>query len=297
MASPLNAAVWTGLVGAAGTLASALWAARQATSPTYRPRYDIVPLAISDRDRAPSHETHAGPGQFGLQLSAAAPLLLSVRSFLPATAESSGAFFIGRLDCPWSQEAGGVALSLSIQCRWTLTWSIPLSRQRSARPRRGWSIGELVAGSYMSTGREHQRTEARWRWQTASRMGLSSLWVIPHIEMTGRAPSSVQDARSHLGESEWRDLEAALRFVAERGGTKCVVFGWSLGATMALNAVQRSPLAEMITGIVMVSPVLVWEDVMRANAGHQRCPTPRFTRSPTISTQWFQQTGRPRWSA
>jgi pimeloyl-ACP methyl ester carboxylesterase len=75
-----------------------------------------------------------------------------------------------------------------------------------------------------------------------------------------------------LGESEWRDLEAALRFVAERGGTECVVFGWSLGATMALNTVQRSSLAEMIKGLVMVSPVLVWEDVLRANARHQRCP-------------------------
>ncbi|WP_409017382.1 alpha/beta hydrolase family protein [Arthrobacter sp. MP_2.3] len=100
-------------------------------------------------------------------------------------------------------------------------------------------------------------------------MGLSSLVV--SFRNDGEGPRS-RDARSHLGESEWRDLEAALRFVAERGGSECVVFGWSLGATIALNTVQRSSLAEMIKGLVMVSPVLVWEDVMRANARHQRCP-------------------------
>jgi pimeloyl-ACP methyl ester carboxylesterase len=105
--------------------------------------------------------------------------------------------------------------------------------------------------------------------ESASRMGLSSLVI--SYRNDGEGPPS-GDNRSHLGESEWRDLEAALRFVAERGGTECVVFGWSLGATMALNTVQRSSLTEMIKGLILVSPVLVWEDVLRANARHQRCP-------------------------
>jgi pimeloyl-ACP methyl ester carboxylesterase len=105
--------------------------------------------------------------------------------------------------------------------------------------------------------------------ESATTLGLSSLIV--SYRNDGEGPRS-RDGRSHLGESEWRDLEAALRFVAERGGTECVVFGWSLGATIALNTVQRSPLGTMIKGIAMVSPVLAWEEVLRANARHQGLP-------------------------
>jgi pimeloyl-ACP methyl ester carboxylesterase len=50
------------------------------------------------------------------------------------------------------------------------------------------------------------------------------------------------------------------------------VFGWSLGATIALNTLQRSSLGTMIKGIVMVAPVLSWEEVLRANACHQGFP-------------------------
>jgi pimeloyl-ACP methyl ester carboxylesterase len=62
--------------------------------------------------------------------------------------------------------------------------------------------------------------------------------------------------------------------VKERGGRECVVFGWSMGATIALNTLQRSPLGPMIKGIAMVAPVLSWEEVLRANACHQRLPRP-----------------------
>jgi len=75
-----------------------------------------------------------------------------------------------------------------------------------------------------------------------------------------------------LGEAEWLDLEAALRLVANYGGTECVIFGWSMGATMALDTLRRSPWAGMIKGLVLVSPVLAWEDVLRANARRQRYP-------------------------
>jgi pimeloyl-ACP methyl ester carboxylesterase len=270
MASPLKAVAWAGLLGAAGAFVGAAWAARQATSATYRRRYDIAPLAISDSEiELPATRHTLAPGQFGLQLSAGGPPAV----IGPVISTRDGKVTRGLLHRPAS-------LSLESRGRW--------SGIVSADPS---SVSADVVETFVKTalGRAPawmiDRGTNRWaihvhgqgstRAQTlrgvesASCLGLSSLVI--SYRNDGEAPSS-GDTRSHLGESEWRDLEAALRFVAERGGTECVVFGWSLGATMALNTVQRSSLAEMIKGLIMVSPVLVWEDVLRANARHQRCP-------------------------
>ncbi|WP_445400138.1 alpha/beta hydrolase family protein [Streptomyces sp. LE64] len=77
-----------------------------------------------------------------------------------------------------------------------------------------------------------------------------------------RAP----DGLSHLGETEWRDLDAALRHAVRRGAERIVVHGWSTGATMALRAATHSPLRDRIVGLVLDSPVLDWEATVRALA-------------------------------
>lgn len=270
MASPLKAAVWTGLLGATGAIASALWAARQATSPTYKHRYDIVPLAITDNEIELQATRHTlAPGQFGLQLSAGGPPAV----IGPIISTREGKVARRLLHRP-------AGLSLESRGRWSGIVSVdPLSVaadvvetfvETTLGPAPAWMVDRGTCRWAIHVhGQGSTRVQTLRGVETASRMGLSSLVI--SYRNDGEGPRS-RDARSHLGESEWRDLEAALRFIAECGGTECVVFGWSLGATMALNAVQRSSHAEIIKGIVMVSPVLVWEDVMRANAGHQRCP-------------------------
>ena len=270
MASALKAVAWSGLFGAAGALGCAAWAARQATSPTYRRRYDIVPLAISDDAiEFPATRHTLAPGQFGLHLSAGGPPAV----IGPVISTRHGKVTRRLIHRP-------AHLSLKSRGRWSGIVSVdPSSAAADAveifvetplGPAPAWMIDR---GTHRWAIHVHGQGSARAQTlrgvRTASRLGLSSLVV--SYRNDGEGPRS-KDARSHLGESEWLDLEAALRFVADRGGTECVVFGWSLGATMALNTVLRSSLAEMIKGLVLVSPVLVWEDVMRANARHQRCP-------------------------
>ena len=270
MASAVKAVAWSGLLGAAGALGCAAWAARQTTSPIYRRSYDIVPLAISD-DAIEFRATKRtlGPGQFGLQLSAGGPPAV----IGPIISTCNGKVTRRLLRRPTN-------LSLGSRGRWSGIVSVDPSSaaadvveifvETTLGPAPAWMIDR---GTHRWAIHVHGQGSARAQTlrgvETASRMGLSSLVV--SYRNDGEGPRS-RDARSHLGESEWLDLEAALRFVAARGGTECVMFGWSLGATLALNTVQRSSLAEMIKGLVMVAPVLVWEDVMRANARHQRCP-------------------------
>ncbi|WP_354382249.1 hypothetical protein [Streptomyces sp. PvR034] len=64
------------------------------------------------------------------------------------------------------------------------------------------------------------------------------------------------DGLGHLGASEWRDLDAAIRYALRFGARRVVLHGWSTGATMALLAAERSALAGKISGLVLDSPVL-----------------------------------------
>ncbi|WP_328925027.1 alpha/beta hydrolase [Streptomyces sp. NBC_00190] len=74
------------------------------------------------------------------------------------------------------------------------------------------------------------------------------------------------DGLGHLGESEWRDLDAAIRYALRYGARRVVLHGWSTGAAMALRAAERSALADRIAGLVLDSPVLDWHTTLRALA-------------------------------
>ncbi|MGW3287793.1 alpha/beta hydrolase family protein [Streptomyces sp. NPDC001002] len=85
------------------------------------------------------------------------------------------------------------------------------------------------------------------------------------------APRS-PDGLNHLGETEWRDLDAAIRHAVRQGASKVVLYGWSTGATMALRAVAHSGLRDRVSGLVLDSPVLNWPATLRALASARHTP-------------------------
>ncbi|MBB5933688.1 alpha/beta hydrolase [Streptomyces zagrosensis] len=87
------------------------------------------------------------------------------------------------------------------------------------------------------------------------------------------APRS-PDGVSRLGHTEWRDLDAAVRYATQRGARRVVLFGWSTGASMALHTAMHSSLRHLISGIILDSPVLDWQTTLRALAAARG--TPRF---------------------
>ncbi|MBX9363544.1 S9 family peptidase [Streptomyces sp. WAC04114] len=80
------------------------------------------------------------------------------------------------------------------------------------------------------------------------------------------------DGLNHLGETEWRDLDAAIRYAVRYGARQVVLHGWSTGATMALRAAAHSGLRDRVSGLVLDSPVLSWEATLRALASARRTP-------------------------
>jgi dienelactone hydrolase len=80
------------------------------------------------------------------------------------------------------------------------------------------------------------------------------------------------DGVNHLGDTEWRDLDAAIRYALRYGARNVVLHGWSTGATMALRAATHSALRDRISGLVLDSPVLDRNATVRALAGARRIP-------------------------
>ncbi|MFG2261381.1 alpha/beta hydrolase [Streptomyces sp. NPDC048720] len=85
------------------------------------------------------------------------------------------------------------------------------------------------------------------------------------------APRS-PDGLNHLGETEWRDVDAAIRYAVRYGARRVVLLGWSTGATMALRAAEHSAVRERVAGLVLDSPVLSWQAALRALAQARHTP-------------------------
>jgi len=99
--------------------------------------------------------------------------------------------------------------------------------------------------------------------------GYSSLLV--SYRNDGEAPPSA-DGRFGLGDTEWRDVEAAIEFAVGNGATQIVLMGWSMGGAIALQAATRARHDGRLTGIVLESPVIDWADVVAYQALTLRLP-------------------------
>ncbi|MBB2892205.1 alpha/beta hydrolase family protein [Flexivirga oryzae] len=100
-------------------------------------------------------------------------------------------------------------------------------------------------------------------------LGISS--VIPTYRNDIGAPRSA-DHRYHLGLTEWADVEAALVYAAQHGAREVQLFGWSMGAAVVLQLLDRSWTAELVSRVVLDSPVVDWAPVLDFHAGEHRLP-------------------------
>ncbi|WP_323189283.1 hypothetical protein [Kitasatospora sp. NBC_00240] len=107
------------------------------------------------------------------------------------------------------------------------------------------------------------------RQQTLPVIALLNRLRLPVLAVTYRgddgAPAS-PDGLGHFGDTEWRDVEAAVRLALDSGAGKVVLYGWSLGATMALQTAARSAWADAVCGLILDSPVLDWSRTVRREA-------------------------------
>lgn len=99
--------------------------------------------------------------------------------------------------------------------------------------------------------------------------GITSL-VISYRNDDG-APKGV-DGRYGMGLSEQRDVDAAIAEALRRGAERVTLIGWSMGGTACLLAATSGAHRDRIDGLILDSPGVDWEALLRYHAGESKAP-------------------------
>ncbi len=141
-------------------------------------------------------------------------------------------------------------------------WHVPAGGSEGPLADRGvWAI--------LVHGRTGTRVEGIKALPVLQRLGAESLLI--SYRNDGEAPAA-PDGRYGLGMTEWEDVEAAIRYALDHGAQDILLFGWSMGAAVCLQAADRSQLAPAVRGQVLTGPVIDWIDVLAHQAKVNRIP-------------------------
>lgn len=99
--------------------------------------------------------------------------------------------------------------------------------------------------------------------------GLTSL-LISYRNDPGAPPSP--DGKHQMGLSEWRDAEAAARYAIGQGARGLVLVGYSMGASIAVQLMAQSALADRVEALILDSPALDWPEIMAFGARRRGLP-------------------------
>ncbi|KRE28238.1 alpha/beta hydrolase [Agromyces sp. Soil535] len=100
--------------------------------------------------------------------------------------------------------------------------------------------------------------------------GLPSLVV--SFRGDGEGPETTPAGISHLGSTEWEDIDAAIGHAIANGAEDVVIFGWSMGATASLIAAERGLNADRVRAMVLIGPAVDWSATIAAGARKAHLP-------------------------
>lgn len=101
--------------------------------------------------------------------------------------------------------------------------------------------------------------------------GITSLVV--SYRNDGDAPRTRTGSYA-LGATEWRDVDAAVGWAVRRGARRVLLMGWSMGGAIALQVALGSAHRELISGLILDSPVVDWRTVLTYQGRALGLPAP-----------------------
>lgn len=140
-------------------------------------------------------------------------------------------------------------------------WLVPGAPSAPVAARRTWAI--VVHGH-----NDNRQNDLRIA-PTLRQTGLTSLLISYRNDLG--APES-PDGLYHLGETEWLDLQAAVRYALAHGAQRVVLVGYSMGGELITQFMQHSRLSRDVSALVLDAPVLDWRSLFEFNAEQMGLP-------------------------
>ena len=138
-------------------------------------------------------------------------------------------------------------------------------------------------------GRRASRAEALRVLPTLAGHGLPMLVVTYRNDV--EAPPS-PDRYYHLGDTESRDVTAAVSYALAHGATDVVLYGWSMGGAAVLSALRHLDPG-VVRAAVLDCPVVDWVSTLYLNARQRGLPAPLAW----SALRWIERRLRVRLSA
>lgn len=260
------------MMGAAGAASAAAYFARKVLTPE-PPADDSVVRTFSDLTiTLDANDETVSPGRYGLWVGgydthARIGEVLGVQG-KEVTRELLGVDFgqlaAGPARVNGSYYAGPPAESLGIDLD-EVTYRSPVGDMPAWR----MTVPDSTRWAVLVHGRGALRSECLRALPMLQRCGINAL-IINYRNDVG-VPAGA-DGLYNLGLTEWQDVEAAMRHVLDEGATDIQLFGWSMGGATVLQTVDRSPLAEHVSRLVLDAPVINWRHVLAHHAGLNKLP-------------------------
>lgn len=139
-------------------------------------------------------------------------------------------------------------------------------------PLKAWRLpGRLATWAIVVHGVGASRAEGLRILPPIVDAGLPAM-VIQYRNDAG-APRSA-DGFYDYGETEWRDLDAAVRYAVSEGAQKIVLVGYSMGGGITVNFLLRSDQADVVSGAILDAPMLDFGDTVDFAAELLHVPAP-----------------------
>jgi pimeloyl-ACP methyl ester carboxylesterase len=118
-------------------------------------------------------------------------------------------------------------------------------------------------------GRGADRREALRMLPTVTDLGFPSLIITYRNDPEALASP---DGFYRFGQTEWEDLEGAVRYAAQHGADGLVLVGYSMGGGIVASFLYRSALAGRVEAVILDAPMLNFRDTVDRLAWKQGVP-------------------------